>query len=302
MRSALAGGKTFNALFLEALREGLSVMLDETAARNFLAHLEESVSIRPDEVVEKSEVISRELEKVFGVGAARIENVVAALLFSKVGLEFESKGANLGDYIQYARIHGSIPTKAEGPATRLDAIDMQIIDSLRRDARKPVLQISKETGVSRPTVTNRLNRLIDSNILSVNACLNLGELNFKTSLIALEAKGSEARQELEKTLSICPRVLMLLRPPDKANMVIMLCGEDQNTLSSTIETFRSIRNTDLVYIHSSDPPLFAESFCLKVFPIKGDVAPCGKRCADCLHFLEGQCVGCPAVAVYKGPL
>ncbi len=299
---SIAPDKTINIVFLDSLREALSIMLNENAAKSFMTQLEGNTSIHRDEITENAEIISAELEKVFGVGAAKIEELTVALLFSKVGLKFEKKVfSELGDYLQFAKIHGTIPAKAM-PSAKLDAIDIQIIDALRRDARKPVLQISKEIGISRPTIINRLTRLIENNIVSLNTGLNISELDFKTSLIALEAKNSRARQELEKILSVCPRALMLLRPTDKANMLILLYGEDMNTLKSTIETFRGVSDANLVYIYNSDPPLFNESFGINVFPIKGDVAPCGKKCIDCLHFQEGQCVGCPAVSAYKGPL
>ncbi len=294
------GGKTFNSLFWDSLGEGLSIMLDENAAKSFLTHLEGNSAIRRDEITENPDAVSSELRRVFGVGAERIENVVVALFYSKLGLEFEKREVPLGDYVQYARVHGSFSVKEE-VRPRLDNIDIQIIDSLHKDARKPVLQISKEIGISRPTVISRLGRLIESNVLSLNACLNLSELNYKTSLIGLEAKGQMAREELEKIISVCPRVLMLLRPTDKANTVMLVYGEDQNTLNSTIETFRSVQDTDLVYIHNSDPPLLTDSFSLNVFPVKSEISPCGKKCEDCLRYQEGQCRGCPAVAVYKGP-
>lgn len=293
--------KTFSALFLDSLRETLGIMIDEEAAKSFLAHLEEDSTIGRSEIAENQEAISRELEKVFGVGAARIEEMVGALLFSKVGLKFEKKGCSLSDYVKYAKVHGTISSKPPSSA-KLDSIDIQIIDSLRQDARKPVLQISKEINISRPTIINRLNNLIESNILSLNAGLNLSELGFKTSLISLEAKNSKARQEVEKLLHVCPRVLMLLRPTEKANMIILLYGENQSTLDSTIETIRSINDTELFNVHNSDPPLFLESFPLNIYPIKGDVTPCGKKCIECLHFQEGQCLGCPAVTAYKGQL
>lgn len=293
--------KTINILFLDSLREALSIMINETAAKSFIAQLKENISTHSDEIVENSEFISSELEKIFGVGAAKIKDLTLALFFSKIGLKFEKKIASLNDYIQFAKIHGTVPTKAI-PSTKLDATDIQIIDELRRDARKPIVQISKNIGVSRPTIINRLKRLIENNIISLNTALNLGELDFKTSLIALEAKNTNSRQELEKMLSVCPRVLMLLRPTDKANMLILIYGEDQNTLKSTIETFRGINDINLVSVYNSDPPLFNESFCLNVFPIKGDVTPCGMKCDDCLHFQEDQCIGCPAVTSYKGLL
>lgn len=302
MRAVTRSVRTFEVLFLESLREALNIMLDEKAAESFLAHLEEKNLIQRDGISKNQRALSEELEKVFGVGAAKIEDLTAALLFSKVGLKFEKKNFSLADSVMYAQLHGTIPVVLKTPITKFDPIDIKIIEALRKDGRRPVLQVSKEIGVSRPTVINRLARLVEGDILSIKAALNLNELNFKTSFVAFEVKNQEARQRLEKMLLACPRVLMLLRPTGKANVLILLWGEDQNTLNSTIESFRSVKDADLVYVYSSDPPLLNDSFSLKVFPVKGDIAPCGKVCADCLQFVEDRCMGCPAVNGYKGPL
>ena len=292
--------RTFDILLLESIREALNIILDEKAAESFLFHLEGKNLLRRDEIMKNQEAIGDELRKVFGLGSTKIENLIAALLFSKVGLKFEKRDHSLNEFVQYAKLHGQVAVSPLGHTTRLDTVDLKIIDALRRDARKPVLQISKEIGVSRPTVISKLSRLIGGKILSLKPALNLSELNMKTSLVAFEAKNSEARQKLEKTILSCPRALMLLKPTDKANMLALLWGEDQNTLNSTVESFRSIRDTELVSVHSSDPPLLTDAFSLRVFPVKSEIAPCGRKCADCYRFIEGQCMGCPAVDVYKG--
>jgi len=184
---------------------------------------------------------------------------------------------------------------------KLDKIDVKIIKSLMSDARRSVTELSKDVGVSRLTVINRLKKLAAENILGTNVGINIGKLGFQTALVAVEVKG-DLRQETERTLSECPRVLTFIRINDKANLLLLLYGEDQNSLGSTIECIRDLSDVSVVYVHHSRPPLFPEVFSLRVFPEKNDLTPCGRKCGGCLRYRNGQCVGCPAVTEYKGPL
>lgn len=297
------GRRDFNDLFLESLEESLKILIDESAKDRLFSHLEESCLLKEDEISQKPEVLSAELEKIFGVGASKIEGLIIALLYSKLGLKYEEKEEyKFGDYIRDARVHRITYVELPSVRRKLDEIDLKIIHSLRKDARKPITQVAKEIGVSRPTVISRLDKMMKKNILCVSAGLNIRELGFPTACVALEAKGVDLRQKVERNLSRCPRVLMLLRPVEKANMLVFLFGEDQNTLRSTIESLRDFSGADLVYVQHSEPPLFTESFSLRVFPEKSDTAPCGRKCVDCIHYQNDQCVGCPAVTEYKGPL
>jgi len=185
---------------------------------------------------------------------------------------------------------------------RLDKVDLKIIESLKSDARRPVTQIAKEVGVSRPTVINRLNRLVTENLIHIDVGLNIRKLGFQTACVALEVKGVDVRRKVEENLSKCPRVLTILRLTEKANLMALFFGENHSTLTSTIESLRDFSGADIVYVHHSEPPLFTETVSLNVFPEKSDIAPCGRKCSDCFRYQNDQCIGCPAVIEYKGPL
>jgi len=184
---------------------------------------------------------------------------------------------------------------------KLDEIDLKIIKSLMSDARRSATQLSKDVGVSRLTIINRLKKLTAENIIGTNMGINIGKLGFQTALVALEVKG-DLKQQMERNLSDCPRVLTLLRLNEKANLLVLLYGENQNTLGSTIERLRDLPSVNIVYVHHSRPPLFPKAFSLRVFPEKNDLTPCGRKCRECLCYQNDRCVGCPAVTEYKGPL
>lgn len=184
---------------------------------------------------------------------------------------------------------------------KFDKVDLKIIKSLIRDARQPVTQLAKEVGVSRPTAINRLKKLTSKNILQINAGINIGKLGFRMACITLEVKGGDNRQQIEKHLINCPRILMLLRLSGKPNLFITLFGENQNTLVSTIESLRDFPGINIVDVNHSEPP-FSGTFSLKIFPEKSDITPCGKKCSDCFRYKNDQCLGCPVATEYMGSL
>jgi len=184
---------------------------------------------------------------------------------------------------------------------KLDKIDLKIIKCLMSDARQSASQLSRDVGVSRLTIINRLKRLTEENIIDTKAGINIGKLGFQASIVALEVK-ADLKQQTERNLSECPRVLTLLRLNEKANLLVLLYGENQNTLGSTIECLRDLPNINIVYVHSLVPWFFPKTFSLRIFPEKNDLAPCGRKCSGCIRYENDQCVGCPAVTEYKGPL
>jgi len=184
---------------------------------------------------------------------------------------------------------------------KLDKIDLRIIHSLMIDARRSATQLSKDVGVSRLTIVSRLKKLTAENIIGTNVGINIGKLGFQTALVALEVKG-DLKQQVERNLSECPRILTLLQLNEKVNLLVLLYGENQNTLGSTIECIRGLPSVSIVYVHHSKAPLFPDNFGLRIFSEKKNLTPCGKECRACIFYRNDQCVGCPAVTEYKGPL
>jgi len=185
---------------------------------------------------------------------------------------------------------------------KLDKVDLRIISSLATDARKTVSQIAKETKISRPTTMDRLKRLRESGILDLSAKVNVQRLGFKLAQVALKTRDTETSQKLEKTLANCPRVLCLTPTSGNPHYLALLYSEDTESLVSTIESLRSFSGTEVVSWHRSKPPLKIETFTLRIFLEKTKTASCGKKCGDCSSYQNLECLGCPMVIEYKGPL
>jgi len=114
----------------------------------------------------------------------------------------------------------------------IDDLDLKIVLQLQENGRATITELAEKVGSSRPTVTNRLKRLIDEGLVIVTGGLNMSKFGYKMACIGLEVKSSETRVELEECLTHCPRVINMFRTTGKANLHIALWGEDDRALNS----------------------------------------------------------------------
>ncbi len=183
----------------------------------------------------------------------------------------------------------------------LDHLDLEIIRLLQKEGRISVTELAEKVKSSRATVTNRLKRLIDEELIMVRGGLNLMKFGFKTVSVGLEVKEESARKDVEKHLRNCPRVLNMFRTAEKANIHALVWGEDENTINSTIESFRDLQNVDIVYTHYLGTPIHG-NIIINLESGSSEESPCGMKCADCYRYNNAWCLGCPASKDYKNPL
>jgi DNA-binding Lrp family transcriptional regulator len=294
---------SYNTLFLGTLEKSLQILVDDSATSSFITHLENNGGVRRDELSRSPELVSDELRNVFGLGAAKIEELFLLRLYTRLGLSYvENERYEFSEYIRDAQQRGTVQLVQATPPQKLSKRDIDIISALVADGRKSVTQLAKETNLSRPTVTNRLDKMLKSKIISVDPGLNLRKLECPTSAVTVETEGVEQRRKIEKTLARCPKVIMMLRLAEKANLMVTLYGEDQDSLRSTIESIGSWPGAHVLSVNHAEPPLYPDTFRVPVTNQKEDIAPCGKDCSECPNYLIKECLGCPSTIHYKGQL
>lgn len=84
-------------------------------------------------------------------------------------------------------------------AAFMDDLDHKLIAALRQNARAPLSELSKRLGVSRGTVQNRLNRLLESQtILGFTVRLKSGaEKNRIRAITMIEVSGKNTRRVVQ---------------------------------------------------------------------------------------------------------
>lgn len=182
-------------------------------------------------------------------------------------------------------------------SNKLDELDMKIVRQLQIDPRTSITELAKKTGSSRPTITIRLKRLLDEKLIVIGAGLNLQQFGFKIAHVGLEVRTDKARKEIENYLTNCPRVLGIFRSPEKANIHLSVWGEDDQTINSTIESFRDLQNVGIVYTHYLGTPIHG-NVSINVEAKKSHVTPCGRKCAQCHSYQNAWCRGCPSSLDY----
>jgi len=80
--------RDFDKLLLEAVDEGLS-SLGESPKQAIYFYLEKSFNIKKQEIPYKIEAFADAIEKIFGLGANFLENLIVKRLYEKVGQSFE---------------------------------------------------------------------------------------------------------------------------------------------------------------------------------------------------------------------
>jgi len=184
---------------------------------------------------------------------------------------------------------------------KFDDLDLRILYELQRDGRITITELAEKVESSRPTVTNRVRQLLENRSVIIQGGLNLKEVGFKMACVGLEVSNEETRRHVEHVLVSCPRVLNVFRTPEKANVHIGVWGEDDQTINSTIESFRDIEGVEIVYTHYLGTPIHGD-LAIKVFPITSDETPCGKVCSTCHRFENNWCLGCPITTDYVNPI
>ncbi len=92
-----------------------------------------------------------------------------------------------------------------------------------------------------------------------------------------------------------------IRSPKKANIELGVWGENDQTINSTIESFRDIQDIDIVGINYLGSPVHG-NIILRLNPGNLKVTLCGSICAECHRYQNDWCHGCPDSRDYKNPL
>ena len=116
---------------------------------------------------------------------------------------------------------------------KLDENDLKILDILSREPRASISKISKETGLSRPTVHSRIEKILKSGVLKgLHFELDEAELGGKVFLVSLS---SEKPQETVEELVKLPQVDEIFITSGLPNIHVILYVFDLESLSRFLE-------------------------------------------------------------------
>lgn len=85
--------------------------------------------------------------------------------------------------ILYRTVHSKKDATMTLPTQELDDLDQEIIWELQEDARRPYKKIAAKLSVAESTVSNRVNRLLESGLLKLEARVDPFKLSHKVAAL-----------------------------------------------------------------------------------------------------------------------
>jgi DNA-binding Lrp family transcriptional regulator len=119
--------------------------------------------------------------------------------------------------------------------TKLDKVDMDIIDSLMRDGRKSFRQIAKEIGVSTPTVEARFSRMKSMGVIkNIEPVIDIDIIeNQRPALVFLKANLAQSIQIADELAAI-PEVRRIYMTTGENNIVAKVVSDRPESLEELI--------------------------------------------------------------------
>lgn len=132
----------------------------------------------------------------------------------------------------------------------LDEIDLNILDIITQNARIPFKDVAKEVGISRAAVHQRVNRMIDLEVIIGSGYhINPNKVDFKTcSYIGIFLDKGGLFSEVVEKLKLIPEIVECHYTTGQYAIFIKVYAKDnehlKNVLSSRIQKIPGIASTE----------------------------------------------------------
>lgn len=124
------------------------------------------------------------------------------------------------------------------PAT-LDEHDQKLVRLLQEDGRLSVTAMAKEIGLSHAAVRQRIQRMLNDNVLSVGAVTHPGTHGFaRSSMVCVRVDHRLA--EASEALAAIDQVYYLVSTTGRYDLLAEVMAADDHDLQALITTIRSL--------------------------------------------------------------
>jgi len=117
----------------------------------------------------------------------------------------------------------------------LDAIDIKIIEKLGRNGRTSLTDLSAGMELSRVAIANRIDKLLQNNLLHVGVSVNLNKLNYQTFIVELQVSEKKS-QMFRKILVKSPKILQSFELVGPRNWMLVCADKNSKNLQQFVES------------------------------------------------------------------
>jgi Lrp/AsnC family transcriptional regulator for asnA, asnC and gidA len=173
----------------------------------------------------------------------------------------------------------------------LDKSTSLLVNELIKNGRVKYTTLARKFKVTPTAIKERVERLIDKNIIKVSALINPKKIYPIFASIGIEAD-SEAVNILIRKIRNCPLVYNLIKTSGNHNLIIDIVSTDLTLVDDFInKQIRSEPGIKHVEVNIGNSVIYPEFFQLRLFHSDDpNYTPCGLRKDD-----EMCCVNCPSL-------
>lgn len=140
----------------------------------------------------------------------------------------------------------------------LDNTDISIMKLLKQDPRMPYTQIADTLGISRVTVKNRMDRMLEENLVTLSARVNIKNQGGKMAMLGLEVKSEALWDKCLNKLNSLPWVLMGFKSMGKSNLQVIIYAENDEILDRNINEFRYFDCVNFIEVDILGRPIIGD--------------------------------------------
>lgn len=132
------------------------------------------------------------------------------------------------------------PTRTSGGALALDEVGKAIIRALQRDGRTPYATIAREVGLSEAAVRQRVQRLLDTDLLQIVAVTDPLQIGFtRQAQVGIVTSGDSQRVAAE--IGAFDEVVYLVTTTGRFDLIAeVVCTDDEHLLTLLHQQIRTI--------------------------------------------------------------
>jgi DNA-binding Lrp family transcriptional regulator len=130
---------------------------------------------------------------------------------------------------------------------KIDKIDLEIINILKEDSRKPLEEISKALGISKSTIYYRINRLINKGIIKkFSIVLDNKKLGYEISALScIHIKFKQASiEDIGKKLTKISGIESVYSTLGEMDFFVTIVSKNKDSLRETIEKINSLEEIE----------------------------------------------------------
>ena len=133
-----------------------------------------------------------------------------------------------------------MPNRTNGVAPVLDDVSKRIVELLQEDGRQPFVTIAREVGLSEAAVRQRVQKLIDADVMQIVAVTDPLQVGFtRQAMVGVRVPGDV--REVADALCAMPEVSYVVTTAGSFDLLVeVVCEDDEHLLDVVMRQIRGL--------------------------------------------------------------